>query len=58
MKDRPQQTGWEIVCQAQALHPEWTVAEHIEHLRDAEGRDVDPIWVARWLRNIASEDAR
>ena len=57
MKDRAERTGWQIVCEAQALHPEWTVAEHIAHLRDKEGRDVDPIWVARWLRNIASDNA-
>jgi hypothetical protein len=55
MSDRSQLTGWEIVRRAQALHPEWTVTEHVAHLRDAEGQDVDPIWVARWLRNIAAE---
>jgi hypothetical protein len=50
-----EQTSWQIVCQAQALHPEWTVADHVAHLRDQEGRDVDPIWVSRWLRNIAAD---
>lgn len=50
-------TSWQIVCQAQALHPEWTLSEHVAHLRDAEGLDVDPIWVARWLRNIAADSA-
>lgn len=54
MKDQPL-TSWQIVCRAQALHPDWTVAEHVAHLRDDEGRDVDPIWVARWLRNIAAD---
>ncbi len=49
-------TGWEIVRQAHALHPDWTVAEHVAHLRDAEGRDIDSIWVARWLRNIAADE--
>jgi hypothetical protein len=44
------------VCAAQALHPEWTVSDHVAHLRQETGRDVDPIWVARWLRNIASEE--
>jgi len=48
-------TSWQIVRQAQALHPEWTVGEHIAHLRDNEGREIDPIWVARWLRNIAAD---
>ena len=57
MSDRSQQTGWEIVRSAQALHPEWTVADHVAHLRDAEGQDIDPIWVARWLRNIAADAA-
>jgi hypothetical protein len=55
MQDHSSLTGWQLVCQAQALHPEWTLAEHLEHLRDAEGRDIDPIWVARWLRNIAAD---
>jgi hypothetical protein len=55
MHDRSQLTGWQIVSQAQALHPEWTLAEHVAHLRDVEGRDTDPIWVARWLRNIAAD---
>lgn len=55
MKDRPHLTGWQIVREAQALHPDWTVAEHVEHLRDEEGREIDPIWVARWLRNIAAD---
>ena len=57
MKDQ-QLTGWEIVRQAQAVHPDWTVAEHVAHLRDDEGRDIDPIWVARWLRNIAADRAQ
>jgi hypothetical protein len=52
-----QLTDWQIVCEAQTLHPDWTVAEHVAHLRDAEGREVDPIWVARWLRNIAADAA-
>jgi len=55
MHDRSQLTGWQLVCQAQALHPEWTVAEHVAYLREEEGRDIDPIWVARWLRNIATD---
>ena len=54
MNSQPQ-TPWEIVRQAHAIHPEWTVDEHVAHLRDAEGREIDPIWVARWLRNIAAE---
>jgi hypothetical protein len=56
MKDQ-KLTSWQIVCQAQTLHPEWTLAEHVAHLRDAEGLEVDPIWVARWLRNIAADAA-
>jgi hypothetical protein len=55
MSDHSQMTGWEIVRRARVLHPEWTVAEHVAHLSEAEGRDIDPIWVARWLRNIAAE---
>jgi hypothetical protein len=43
------------VCRAQALHPEWTVSEHVAYLRDVEGQDIDPIWVGRWLRNIAGD---
>ncbi len=56
MQDQPL-TGWEIVRQAQAVHPDWTLADHVAHLRDDEGRDIDPIWVARWLRNLAAEQA-
>ena len=58
MSDRPQLTGWEIVREAEALHPEWTLAEHVAHLSEDKGQDVDPIWVARWLRNIAAEKSR
>lgn len=54
MKDQ-ELTSWQIVCQAQAIHPDWTVADHVAHLRDSAGRDIDPIWVARWLRNIAAD---
>ncbi len=57
MSDRTQLTGWEIVRRAQALHPEWTVTEHVAHLSEAEGQDIDPIWVARWLRNITAEQS-
>ena len=53
---KPEQlTSWQIVCRAQRLHPDWTVADHIAHLREDEGRDIDPIWVGRWLRNIAAD---
>lgn len=55
MSNRSQLTGWEIVREAEGLHPEWTLAEHVAHLRDHEGQDIDPIWVARWLRNIAAD---
>ncbi len=54
MKDE-QLTSWQIVCQAQALHPDWTVADHVAHLSEDQGRTVDPIWVGRWLRNIAAD---
>jgi hypothetical protein len=54
MKDQ-ELTSWEIVRRAQSLHPDWTVAEHVAHLRETEGRDIDPIWVARWLRNILAD---
>jgi hypothetical protein len=55
MKDPAPQTGWQIVCRVQALHPEWTVSDHVAYLRDHEGQDIDPIWVGRWLRNIAGD---
>jgi len=55
MHDRSQLTGWQLVREAQALHPDWTVADHVANLRDQEGRDIDPIWVGRWLRNIAAD---
>ena len=55
MRDRSQLTGWEIVCELQAIHPEWTVDDHVAHLRDEEGRVIDSVWVARWLNNIAAE---
>lgn len=55
MSDRSQLTGWEIVRRAEALHPEWTLDQHVTHLREEEGQDIDPIWVARWLRNIAAD---
>jgi hypothetical protein len=58
MQDRVQMTGWQIVCQLQAAHPEWTVDDHVAYLRDEEGRTVDPVWVARWLRNIAADKPR
>jgi len=51
-------TGWEIVRQAEAAHPEWTLDQHVAHLSEDEGHDIDPIWVARWLRNIAAEKSR
>ena len=54
MKQQPL-TSWQVVRQARALHPDWTVDEHIAHLRDDAGLDVDPIWVARWLRNFAAD---
>lgn len=55
MSDRSQLTGWEIVRRAEALHPEWTLEQHVAHLREDEGQDIDPIWVTRWLRNIAAD---
>jgi len=51
-------TSWQIVCQAQVVHPDWTVADHVAHLRNDQGLDIDPIWVARWLRNIAADSDR
>ena len=60
MSDRPPLPGWEIVRRAEALHPEWTLEQHVAHLSegsDGEGQDIDPIWVARWLRNIAADKA-
>jgi hypothetical protein len=51
-------TSWQIVCQAQAVHPDWTVADHVAHLRDDKGMDIDPVWVGRWLRNIAADTPR
>jgi hypothetical protein len=58
MSDRSTPTGWEIVRRAEALHPEWTLEQHVAHLSDDEGQDIDPIWVARWLRNIAADKSR
>ena len=58
MSDRSRQTGWEIVRAAEALHPEWTLEDHVTHLSKNEGQDIDPIWVARWLRNIAADKGR
>ena len=55
MSDRSKLTGWEIVRRAEALHPEWTLEQHVAHLSEDEGWDIDPIWVARWLRNIAAD---
>ena len=55
MQDHSQLTGWEIVRKLQVLNPGWTVDDHVEHLLDVEGMTVDPIWVKRWLRNIAAE---
>ncbi|HKY77439.1 MAG TPA: hypothetical protein VJS45_14925 [Acidimicrobiia bacterium] len=56
--DRSKLTGWEIVRQAEALHPEWTLEQHVAHLNEGEGCDIDPIWVSRWLRNIAADKGR
>ena len=58
MSNRSPLTGWEIVREAHALHPEWTLADHVAHLRDDEGQDIDSIWVARWLRNIVADKSR
>jgi hypothetical protein len=55
MSDRSKLTGWEIVRRAEALHPEWTLEQHVAHLSEDEGWEIDPIWVARWLRNIAAD---
>ena len=55
MSDRSKLTGWEIVRRAEAMHPEWTLEQHVAHLSEDEGWDIDPIWVARWLRNIAAD---
>ena len=55
MTDPSELTGWEIVRRAEALHPEWTLEDHVAHLSNDEGQDIDPIWVARWLRNIAAD---
>ena len=58
MRDRSELTGWELVRRAEALHPEWTLEDHVAHLSKDEGQDIDPIWVARWLRNIAADKGR
>ncbi|HYH52184.1 MAG TPA: hypothetical protein VEG38_21790 [Acidimicrobiia bacterium] len=55
MTDRAPLTGWQIVARAHALNPEWTVADHVAHLKDEENLEIDPIWVARWLRNLAAD---
>jgi hypothetical protein len=44
MSDRSKLTGWEIVRRAEALHPEWTLEQHVAHLSEDEGWDIDPIW--------------
>ena len=49
-------TDWEIVRDIQPTHPDWTIADHVAHL-NRQGRDIDPIWVGRWLRNIAADNA-
>ena len=56
MRGRSRLTDWEIVSEIQAVHPDWTIADHIAHL-DSSGR-VDPIWIGRWLRNIAADNSR
>ena len=50
-------TDWQIVREIHAVHPDWTVADHIAYL-NTQGRDIDPIWVGRWLRNIAADKGR
>ena len=57
MSDHSRLTDWQIVCEVQVVHPDWTVADHVASLK-AEGRDIDPIWVGRWLRNIAADNGR
>ena len=54
MRGRSRLTDWEIVRESQAVHPDWTVADHLAYL-DTNGRRVDPIWIGRWLRNIAAD---
>jgi hypothetical protein len=54
MPRRARLTDWEIVREIQAVHPDWTVTDHLAYL-DTNGRRVDPIWIGRWLRNIAAD---
>jgi hypothetical protein len=55
MKDRSTLSDWQIVCKVQAIHPDWTVADHVAYLAKEEGRHIDPIWVGRWLQNIVAD---
>jgi hypothetical protein len=55
MNDRLRLTDWQIVCQLQAAHPDWTVADHVACL-NKDGRHIDPIWVGRWLRNLVADN--
>lgn len=50
-------TDWQIVHEVHTAHPDWAVADHIAYL-NTNGRDVDPIWVGRWLRNIVADNGR
>jgi hypothetical protein len=50
-------TDWQIVCEKRAVHPDWTVADYVADL-ETNGRNIDPIWVGRWLRNIDADNGR
>jgi hypothetical protein len=48
-------TDWQIVCEVHTIHPDWTVTDHVAYLSREEGRQIDPIWIGRWLRNIVAD---
>ena len=48
-------TDWQLVCRVHAIHPDWTVTDHVAYLNKEEGRQIDPIWIGRWLRNIVAD---
>lgn len=50
-------TDWQVVREMHAAHPDWTVVDHLAYLK-TNGRNIDPIWVGRWLRNIGADNDR
>lgn len=48
----PELTDWQIVRQSHAIHPRWSLADHVAYLANEEGRIVRPDLVGLWLAQM------